>query len=297
MYKSHHFTECLNNKISIQTREVINQYLLNLKNEHKAEATISKYLWILELFFTKCCTPLKDLTSENVLRWLNDFSKDKSPRTIDLVLACLSSFFNFCLEGEYIEKLLIKKRWKPKIPHSLPRYLNEDEYARVKVASESLSLRDRALILFMFSSGCRRSEVSNLDLINVDLERRTAEVIGKGKKIRQIHFSEECALILKDYLKTRTTDEMDALFLNRKGKRLLPKGIYQIIKKLGKKAGLEKQLHPHVSRHTFATNMLARGAGIQFIADELGHSNLNTTRIYARIPTEDLIIAYQNIMG
>jgi integrase/recombinase XerD len=287
----------LNVKICLQTSKALNQYLENLKNEYKSEATITKYQWILERFFNECCIPLKDITSENVLKWLNEFSECKSARTIDLVLACLSSFFNFCLEEEYLEKMLIKKRWRPKIPQSLPRYLNEEEYARVKVAAEKLTLRDRALILFMFSSGCRRSEVSNLDLQDVDMKRRTAEVVGKGKKIRHVHFSEECSLILKDYLGTRTSDESDALFLNRKGERLLPKGIYEITKKLGKRAGLEKLLHPHALRHTFATNMLARGAKIEFIADELGHSNLNTTRIYARIPTEDLILAYQNIMG
>ncbi|MFE1242963.1 site-specific tyrosine recombinase/integron integrase [Fictibacillus sp. NPDC058756] len=287
----------MNEKICPQASKALNQYLVNLKNEYKSEATITKYQWILERFFNGCCIPLKDITSENVLNWLNEFSEGKSAKTIDLVLACLSSFFNFCLEEEYLEKMLIKKRWRPKIPQSLPRYLNEEEYASVKVAAEKLSLRDRALIHFMFSSGCRRSEVSNLDLQDVDMKRRTAEVVGKGKKIRHVHFSEECALILKDYLGTRTSDESDALFLNRKGERLLPKGIYEITKKLGKMASLKKVLHPHALRHTFATNMLARGAKIEFIADELGHSNLNTTRIYARIPTEDMILAYQNIMG
>jgi integrase/recombinase XerD len=85
--------------------------------------------------------------------------------------------------------------------------------------------------------------------------------------------------------------------MNHRGMSLSPNGIYEITKKLGKKAGLKQSLHPHVFRHTFATNMLARGAEIEFIAEEMGHSNLNTTRIYARIPTEDMMLVYQNIMG
>lgn len=153
------------------------------------------------------------------------------------------------------------------------------------------------LVLFLFSSGCRTSEVSHLTIQDIDLDRRTAEVKGKGKKIRHIHFSEECALLLKDYLQTRSGNPTEALFLNRFGRRLTKSGIYAITTKLGKQSGLKQSLHPHCCRHTFATTMLAKGADLEFIADEMGHTNLNTTRVYARIPTEDMILAYQNIMG
>lgn len=289
------YWESTNENISIETRRILNEYFLSLKLANKAEATITKYLWILERFFYESSIPLDNLTSEDVLKWLNDFSVDKKAKTIDLVLSCLSSFFKFCLEEDYMEDMVIKKRWRPKIPQSLPRYLNEQEYARVKLAAESLSLRNRALILFLFSSGCRRSEVSNLNIEDIDIERRTAKVKGKGKKIRYVHFSEECALVLTDYLQTRSFNETDCVFINRKGRRLLPKGIYEMITRFGKKIGIP--LHPHCFRHTFATNMLARGADIEFIADEMGHANLNTTRIYARIPSEDMMLAYQNKMG
>ena len=77
----------------------------------------------------------------------------------------------------------------------------------------------------------------------------------------------------------------------------MPIGIYAVTTRFGEKIGLNHSLHPHAFRHTFATNMLARGADIEFIADEMGHADLNTTRIYARIPTEDMILAYQNKMG
>lgn len=289
--------EFSNENILKETRKVLNAYLLKLKVDKKAEATIDKYLWILNRFFCECSIPLNNLTSEDVLKWLNEFSVNKKAKTIDLVLSCFSSFFKFCLEEDYMENMVIKKRWKPKIPQALPKYLNEEEYARVKLAAESLSLRDRALILFFCTSGCRRQEVSDLNIQDINLVQRTAKVMGKGKKIRTVHFSEECALILKDYLKTRSFDNAEPLFINRKGLRLLPKGIYEITKKLGKKAGLKQLLHPHIFRHTFATNMLARGADIVFIADEMGHRNLNTTRTYARILTEDMILAYQNKMG
>jgi integrase/recombinase XerD len=279
------------------TRAIMDEYLLGLKLENKAERTIRNYRWFLERFFSVCTVPLKLLTSEDVRKYLNHFTKGKKERTLDAYLSALSSFLQFCLAEEYIENVVIKKRWRPKIPQSLPKYLNETEFARVKIVAENLGTRDRALILFLFSSGCRSSEVSNLSIKDINLEKRTAEVTGKGKRIRKVHFSEECAIALSEYLKLRNSDGIDPLFLNNSGKRLEIKSIYYITRKIGKRAGLPQSLHPHCCRHTFATNMLARGATLEFIADELGHANLNTTRIYARILTEDMIISYQNIMG
>ena len=284
-------------RIPKQTRMILNEYLLSLKLANKAEATITKYREFLERFCSECLVELDSLTSEEVLSWVNKFSVGKKESTVIMVLSILSSFFKFCLEEDYMDTTLMKKRWGPKMPQPLPKFLTEQEYTRVKMTAELLPLRDRAIVLFLFSSGCRRSEVAQLLIQDVDLNRRTVVVQGKGKKFREVHFSEECALIIKDYLETRSGDISEPLFMNKYGKALQPSGIYKITTKLGKLASLEKSLHPHCCRHTFATNMLARGAKLEFIADEMGHTNLNTTRVYARIPTEDIMLAYQNIMG
>lgn len=283
--------------IPVKTKNIFNEYLLSLKLENKAEATVSKYRSIIEKFLAECIIPLEDLTSPDVLLWFNRYSINKKPKTVDLVLACLSSFFKFCLEEEYMESMVIKNRWRPKIPHSLPNYLNEQEYARVKTAAERLSLRDRAVVLFLFSSGARCAEVAQLRIQDVNLDKRIVKVLGKGKKIRDVHISEECALVLREYLHTRTPKESEPLFLSKFKQHLGTQGIYKITTTLGKQAGLNRTLNPHSCRHTFATNMLARGAEIEFIADEMGHKNINTTRVYARIPSEDMMNAYQNIMG
>jgi integrase/recombinase XerD len=283
--------------IPVPTRTILNEYLLSLKLANKARATIIKYRWVLERFFRECKVPLKSLTPQDVHEWLDEFRTNKSAKTIDLFLSTLSSFFKFCFSEDYIENMVIKKRWRPKIPKYLPQYLSEQEYARVKLASEELPLRDRAIILFLFTSGCRRGELVNLNIQDINLEKRTAEVRGKGSKIRHIHFSEECALVLREYLVTRSYDQKDPLFISKFGDRLKASRIYGITTHLGKIAGLSQSLHPHCCRHTFATNMLARGANLEFIADEMGHNDLNTTRVYAQIPSEDMIQAYQNKMG
>lgn len=276
---------------------ILNEYLLSIKLANKAEATIRKYKSILERFLYECSIPLESLTSEDVHNWLRDFSVGKKERTIDLYLSCLSSFFQFCLEEDFMENMVLKKRWRPKINPSLPKYLTEEEYSRVLIAAEELSLRNRAVVLFLFSSGCRLGELCSLLIKDVDLTERTATVLGKGSKIRRIHFSIECSIVLKEYLSSRDNQEEDPLFMNKFGQALGSSGVKKIISRLGKKAGLAQSLHPHVCRHTFATNMLARGAELQFIAEELGHSDLNTTRVYARIPTEEMMTIYQNKMG
>lgn len=281
----------------MQTKKILNEYLLSLKLANKAESTVSRYRTFLERFFSECLVELEALTSENVLKWVNQFSVGKKESTVIIALSMLSSFFKFCLAEDYLDKMLMKKRWGPKASQPLPKFLSEQEYARVKMAAELLPLRDRAIVLFLFSSGCRRSEVAQLLIQDVDLNRRTVVVQGKGEKFRKVHFSEECALIIKEYLETRSPDLKEPLFMTKYGLPLQQSGIYKITTKLGRLAGLKQSLHPHCCRHTFATNMLARGAELEFIADEMGHSNLNTTRVYARIPTEDIMLAYQNIMG
>ncbi|WP_237458595.1 tyrosine-type recombinase/integrase [Pontibacillus yanchengensis] len=286
-----------NEALSKETLEVLNEYLLSLKLANKAEATITKYRSVLERFFTDCALPIEEIASQDVLSWINEFTTDKKPKSVDLYLSTLSSFFQFCLEEDFIEHMIMKKRWRPKIPQSLPQYLTEREYAKVIIAAERLSLRDQSLVLFLFSSGCRRSEVANLKIEDVDMSRRTVKVRGKGSKIRHVHISEQCALILSDYLMTRSYEPTDPLFLGRYGGPLKSGGIYKVTTKLGRMVGLTKSLFPHCCRHTFATNMLAKGAELKFIADEMGHKDLNTTRVYARIPTEDMRIAYQNMMG
>ncbi|WP_438315164.1 phage integrase N-terminal SAM-like domain-containing protein [Sporosarcina sp. FA9] len=104
---------------------ILNEYLLSIKLENKAEATITKYRKLLERFLCECSVPVKEMTSDSIHRWLRNFSGNKSPRTVDLLLSTLSSFFKFCLDGDYIDSVVIKNRWRPTIPQSLPQFLNE----------------------------------------------------------------------------------------------------------------------------------------------------------------------------
>ncbi|SFM33758.1 tyrosine-type recombinase/integrase [Salibacterium qingdaonense] len=283
--------------VDTETRLVLNDYLLSLKMANKAPATINKYRLILEMFFRDMSTPLEALPMDEVFDWLEAYGQTKKEKTRALVLTTLSRFFAFCQAEDYIDRPLVKTRWRPTIPDSLPKYLDDAEVTRMKMSAETYSLRDRAIITFLLSSGCRRTEASMLNTADVSFSNRSAVVTGKGRKLREIHFSEECRLLLEAYLRTRSSPSDAApMFLNRFGERLKPIGIYKVVRKLRKETGLPSDIGPHHLRHTFATQMLARGADLSFIGDEMGHTDLNTTRIYARIPTEDMKAAYQKIM-
>jgi integrase/recombinase XerD len=243
--------------INPKNREAANEYLLGRKQAGKSVATIDKYRRILEGFLTECPKDIDQLVADDVHDWLCEHYGDKSARTNALMLSAQSGFFKFCQAKGYIDRVLTKKRWRPRIPSPPPKYLNSNELARVKLYAKDMPLRDRVLVSCLLSSGCRRSEVSALDVKDVDLEDRTATVVGKGKN-RQVHFSGETTLRLKEYLSSHSKDE-PALFLNKLGERLSSAAIYKITRELGKKAGILKSLSPHCCRHTFAATMFSRG--------------------------------------
>jgi integrase/recombinase XerD len=160
------------------------------------------------------------------------------------------------------------------------------------------SLRNQVLVEFMLTSGCRVGEVNGINREDVNLESRSARVVGKGKKIRHVHFTDKCAVLLERYLKTSRMKTSPALFVSATtGKRLSIRMIQKIVNEIGKGAGITTGLHPHRLRHTFATELLAKGADLSFIGDEMGHSDIGTTQIYARIPNREIVALYRKFMG
>lgn len=286
----------VNKKISDLHRKILNEYLSTMKLANMAPSTITDHRSYLEKFLVEYPKPIKELTLGDVLNWLRINYRNRKEGTINRIISILSCFFRFCLEEEYINRLLIKNRWRPKMPRPIPKYLDKGELAQVRLAAEKLPLRDRTIVEFMLSSGCRVCELYGLNIADLDLTNRTARVVGKGKKIRYVHFSELCAILFSKYLDSHS-EENKAVFLSRRGDRLSIRSIEDITAKLGQRANLSRRLSPHRMRHTFATNLLSKGAELDFIADELGHKQLNTTRIYAQLPSEQLVSMYRKYMG
>lgn len=278
-------------------QEIINDFLLSMKLANRSHYTITDYRVFLEKFFIDMNDPFTILTSESILQWYKTNEWHLKESTIKRRLSILSSFYIFCVQEEHVERSPIKSRWYPRLPQPIPKYLVKEDIAKTRLQSEITTLRDQVLIEFMLTSGCRVGEVTKLNREDIDLKNCTARVVGKGKKIRYVHFTDKCAVLFERYLDSKDKTS-PALFVSiRSGKRLSRRGIQRIVAEIGKQAGLTTSLHPHRFRHTFATELLAKGADLSFIGDELGHSNVSTTQIYARLPKREIISMYRKFMG
>jgi integrase/recombinase XerC len=188
-----------------------------------------------------------------------------------------------------------------KTPKSLPAFLWEGEMAAFAELPEKEGilwpLRDKALILVMYSAGLRISELVSLSVDDVDPDCRGGRVIGKGDKERYVFFSEEAAEALKDYMPARASRlkaeaPAKAVFINRRGGPISVPGVRWIIGKYGDRSGLGKHIHPHALRHSFATHLVNSGCDVRLVQELLGHASISTTQRYTHVDMEHLKQAY-----
>ncbi len=153
------------------------------------------------------------------------------------------------------------------------------------------SLRDRAILEMLFSTGVRVSELTSLDIENINLKSGEFSVKGKGGKIRLVFLSDSAREKIISYLKKRK-DMSPALFVsfgkNKECQRITPRSIQRIVKKYASRAGIVKDITPHTLRHSFATDLLRNGADIKSVQAMLGHSSINTTQIYTHVTNKHL---------
>jgi integrase/recombinase XerD len=183
----------------------------------------------------------------------------------------------------------------------LPKALEIDEMERLVTAPDvgtPLGRRDRALLEFMYASGTRVAEVVGLDVIDVDLDDRTALVTGKGSKQRLVPIGAHAVSAIQSYLPDRRTTlagrpDPGAVFLNVRGGRLSRQGVWGIVRKAAKRAGLPvDSVSPHVLRHSAATHMVQGGADLRSVQEMLGHASISTTQVYTKVSPDHLIEVY-----
>lgn len=295
--ENNRYWEISNLFVNNDSRKIINEYLLSMKLENLSAGTIYQYRFFLNSFFKDKRENCLSLTPEEIRKCFIPLQKGLKAATIKTRLTILFSFYNFCVDEGYIHILPIKKRWFPRKSKSIPKFLEKEEIAKVRQLCEKRNqLRNRVMVELLLTSGCRISEINMLNKSDIDLENRTAQVLGKGKKIREVHFSETCAILLERLLESYI-DEHPALFISERGTRLGIRQMQKIVEQVGIDAKIKSSLHPHRFRHTFATELLTKGADLSFIADELGHKQLQTTKIYACLPNWKLISLYRKFKG
>lgn len=268
---------------------LLKRFLATKRVEGTADSTLQRYADINRALLDYLGKPLGEITTYDIRFYLSARrqSGKVSNRTLDGMRRCYSSFFGWLASEGLIRHnpcaalAQIKSKKVVKKPYSAV------EMERIR--KSCTNMRDMALVDFLYCTGCRVSEVSRLDISDIDFERMECVVLGKGNKERKVYLTEVAAMHLQEYLGSRK-DTSEALFAG-KGKRLGKNGIEAIIKKLGEKAGVEKA-HPHRYRRTLATNLLDRGMNIQDVAAILGHADLKTTQIYCYISQANVKAAY-----
>ncbi|MBW3089792.1 site-specific tyrosine recombinase XerD [Bifidobacterium miconisargentati] len=240
----------------------------------------------------------------------------ESPRSKARRLASLHEFHRFALAQHIVSDDVSASVKAPKGASTLPDVLNIDEVARLldavappetaagtdAGAVDPIQLRDKALLEFMYATGCRVSEAAGANLDDIDLDEHVARLMGKGSKQRLVPVGGYACEALTRYLNmgrgelerrtTAKTPERRALFLNKRGRRISRQSIWEVVRQAGEKAGITRPLHPHTLRHSFATHLIQGGADVRTVQELLGHASVTTTQIYTHVSPEHLIEAY-----
>ncbi len=213
-------------------------------------------------------------------------------------LAALRSFFGWMEERGWIERNPASALRGPRRGRRLPRYLEEEEVARLLSAplgEEPDAHRDRALLEVLYSTGCRVSELVGLDEQDLDLKRGLARLRGKGRKERLGMLGKPAQDALRRWMAAKANLDLDRgpLFLNRSDGRLTDRSVRRILLRCLASAGIQRSCTPHTLRHSFATHLLTRGADLRTVQELLGHASLGTTQIYTHVSLERLRKLYR----
>lgn len=259
-------------------------YLAMLRVNGRSIGTIKTYNYHLVNFFMSLQRPITDITHGDIYTYLLELQMKGtiSNRTIDHVRIIINTFLDWCYCEGYIKDNPCKNI-KP------INYVEKDREPLTDIELEMVrescnTLRERTIIEVMYSTGCRVSEMVNLKISDVDIRNGEVKLFGKGGKYRTSFLSAKAKLLLNNYLKSRNDDCTSLIVTDRKPIHALQKTSYEkILGEIGERANIKNKLTPHILRHTFATNLLKRGASLEDVQKLLGHEKPSTTLIYTKI--------------
>lgn len=278
-------------------------YLLNVRRY--SSNTVSSYSFDI-CDFTKFIRGLgkifKDIKVDDVKSWILDLTERQiGKRSIKRKMSSLKSFYAWMYLQKKVDSDPFEYVHSPKATHALPDFFSEKEIDTLLTANEKrtdkLKDRDQALLMLMFASGLRASEVVNLTFNQVDFDNRIMKISGKGNKDRLVPFTNSAKEAMLNYInglrKDLLKEDTKYIFLNSKGNKMTVRGLEYILDEIEAKTGLYGKIHPHMLRHSFATKMLNRGADLRTIQELLGHSSIETTSIYTHVAYENMKETYE----
>jgi integrase/recombinase XerD len=223
-----------------------------------------------------------------------------APATLQRKVACLRSFYRHLRrEALLVDDPTVHLR-APRQSRKLPQVLSRDEVARLLAqpsGTQPPALRDRALLEVMYACGLRASETIGLELADLDLRHGFLRARGKGSKERLVPLGRQAIAAIGAYLRDGRPqlvgERIEAkLFVNFRGGPLTRQGLYKIVQRNARQAGLEGRMSPHTLRHSFATHLLAGGCDLRAVQEMLGHADISTTQMYTHLSGEQLKEVY-----
>ena len=278
--------------IEIDNKEYIDDFSDYLKiDKNYSSNTIESYIRDIRGFLEYTGKEIVDISKKDIDNYILHVLPKYNESSINRVIASIKSFFKylsiykgFINVSEDVESLKRKK--------TLPKYLSIEEVDKlldIKLVTP-FDYRNKTILELLYSTGLRATELVNLDLINIDTSNMVVSVYGKGSKERIVPLSKIAVNYLDLYINkyrpmmfVKNQKPTDALFLNNHGKRMTRQGLYKIIGEIASSKKIDKEITPHVLRHSFATHMIECGADIRSVQELLGHENVVTTEIYTHL--------------
>ena len=225
------------------------------------------------------------------------FIEGLGAKSIQRRLSAIRSFMNYLLREGMIKNNPADGVKTPKAPKKLPGVLDIQQISQLLDIQETdpLSLRDKAIMELIYSSGLRLSEIVRLNPIDLNLSDKSLTVIGKGDKTRMLPIGNEAIKSLRSWLSCRNelaNPEEEALFVGSRGNRLSRRSIQSRIKHWARKNGIQQDVYPHLLRHSFATHMLEASGDLRAVQELLGHKDISTTQVYTHLDFEHLSKTY-----
>jgi integrase/recombinase XerC len=304
--------------------DLLNSFLDHLRYERNVSAhTLRNYESDLQQFLEYLLPPeepsgekkraaakraepdIKDIDHITIREWLASLHSDhKKKSSIARKLAALRTFFQFLVREGVIESNPAKLVATPRKEKKLPVHLSVEDAVRfieTPDADTDFGKRDRAILELLYATGVRVSELTQLDLRDIDFNNKLLRVFGKRRKERIVPFGEPAAKALREYLAVRQKFLMNApvtkrdaqpLILNYQGTRITTRSVGRLVDKYIQTCAGIHDISPHALRHSFATHLLDSGADLRDIQALLGHARLSTTQVYTHVSMEKLIEVY-----
>ena len=281
---------------------LLESFIRHLSDERNySEHTVKAYRGDLENFrdfLLKEGKKIEDANAATINAYVSALYGKNSPSSVERKVSAIRSFFSYLVRRGLAARNPAKLVRTPRKEKRLPVFLSVDEvFSLVDVKDPEknpLSVRDRAILELLYSSGLRVSELAGASLADLSMGEAVIRVRGKGNKERIVPVGSKALSALGEYLDAREKlrPASDRIFLNSRGGGITTRSLARIIKKYGLVSGISKNVSPHVLRHSFATHLLAGGADLRAIQEMLGHASLSTTQRYTHLSVERIMEVY-----